>query len=258
MNVAQPNSSHNNRKSSINSSQDVWTRRFLNEGQLWGEHPSPPARYLTRTVLEHSSRIVEVGAGYGRDTNWFAENGHNVTAIDKASTALAVAPLALHEKIADNSVTYTTADFRRASLSAKSHDVFFSHRVLHLLGNNGITENFAKMAATVLKPEGTLLVTARNFKDFNKNQMKWVDRSQGVAEYRNDVEALGDRRGQTIYFWNKKKLTALFEDAFEGITFKEDQEMESVGNTNSDGSPVMTQYISILAKRKYTPNGNGH
>jgi len=235
------------------TSSDVWTRRFANEGAIWGNEPSPPGKFLTRKILEHSSRIVEVGAGYGRDTNWFAENGHSVTAIDRATTALMAAQGDLHDKINDGSVTYITADFRKASLGAKSHDVFFSHRVLHLLGNNGVVEAFGKMAANTLKPEGTLLVTARSFNDFKDSQMQWVDKQNGVATYRTDVESLGDRQGQTLHFWNDRKLRALFEDNFENIKTREDEEIESVSNFNANGAPVMTSYISIYATKKYTP-----
>jgi len=231
---------------------DVWERRFAEEGQIWGAEASPPARYLTRNLLDHSSNILEVGAGYGRDSNWFAENGHKVTAIDRAANALTIASSDLMSKISSRDVVYMAADFRDAAIGARSKDVFFSHRVLHLLGNNGVTEAFARMAAKSLKPDGQLLVTARSFSDFKPDQMQWVDEQQGVAEYRTDVDSLGDRAGQMLYFWNEERLTRLFGNDFQDITVKEDTEMESVSNVNPDGSPVLTHYVSIAAKRKYT------
>ncbi len=233
-------------------SSDVWERRFDSEGQLWGNEASPPAKYLTK-VLEHRSTILEVGAGYGRDSNWFVENGHTVTAIDKATNALSIASDDLKEKIHSENVSFIISDFRRASMGARSQDAFFAHRLLHLLGNNGTTQAFADMAAKVLKPDGRLLVTARSFNDFNPNQMMWADESQGVAKYRDDIESLGDRRGQNLYFWNEERITRLFEDDFEDITVKEDTEMESIGNVDDKGKPVLTHYVSISARRKYTP-----
>lgn len=232
--------------------QDVWEKRFRKEGRLWGDEPSPPARFLTNKVLDNKSYILEIGAGYGRDSSWFVESGHRVTAVDRAANALTIASEDLLSKIRTRDVVYMAADFRDAALGAKSQDVFFSHRVLHLLGNNGVTEAFARLAAKTLKPDGTLLVTARSFDDFNSDQMIWKDKEQGVAVYRDDIESLGDRRGQVLYFWDEDKLSNLFNENFEDMSFKADVEMESVNNTDKDGSPVMTKYISILAKRKYT------
>ena len=205
---------------------DVWTRRFRTEGQMWGNEASPPARFLTRRVLDHSSNIVEIGAGYGRDTNWFAENGHNVTAIERSHEALVIASNELKQKIDNGAVSFITSDFRKASLGNKSHDVFFSHRVLHLLGHNGVTESFARVASNVLKPEGKLLVTARSLQDFNDKQMVWEDQGSGIAKYRDDLPDLGDRRGQVLYLWSEEKLKNLFEASFENMAFKEDEEVE--------------------------------
>lgn len=239
---------HNNIEKSGLS--DVWERRFEQEGRIWGDEPSPPARFLTRNLLSHSSKILEVGAGYGRDSNWFVESGHKVTAIDRAANALTIASSNLHDKIRSRDIVYIAADFRDASMGEKTQDAFFSHRVLHLLGNNGVTEAFARMAAKVLKPEGKLLVTARSFHDFKSDQMQWIDKTQGIATYRNDVEALANRQGQILSFWNEAKLKDLFSPAFENLTFKDDEEIEAVNNVDNTGKNIMTSYISICATRK--------
>lgn len=233
---------------------DIWERRFEREGRIWGDSPSPPARYLTHKILTHSSKILEIGAGYGRDSNWFVESGHKVTAIDRAANALTVASEELLSKIRSRDVVYIAADFRDAAIGQKSQDVFFSHRVLHLLGHNGVTEAFARVAANVLKPDGHLLVTARSYNDFNPDQMEWEDKPRGIAKYRADVEKLGDRRGQILHFWDEKKLTTLFQDAFDNISIVEDTERESIKNIDDKGHPVLTHYVSISATRKYTSN----
>ncbi len=234
---------------------DVWERRFASEGRLWGDEASSPAKYFTRSVLQgNGARILEIGAGYGRDSNWFAENGHKVTAVDRAANALTVATSDLLDKIGSRDVIYVAADFRDASIGAKSQDAFFSHRVLHLLGNNGVVEAFATLAARSLKTEGRLLVTARSFDDFKPLQMDWIDEAAGVAKYKEDVAELGDRRGQTLYFWNEEKLRNLFENDFDDISIVNGQEIESVGNVDDDGLPIMTNYVSISARRKYTPS----
>lgn len=232
---------------------DVWERRFEQEGRLWGDDASPPAQYLTKRILSDNAKILEIGAGYGRDSGWFVESGHKVTAIDRAANALTIASESLLQKISSRDIVYIAADFRDAAIGAKTQDVFFSHRVLHLLGNNGVTAAFAKMAGKVLKPEGHLLVTARSFKDFNPDQMEWDNESQGIAKYRSDVEQLGDRRGQVLHFWNEQKLRDLFQDNFENITVKDGTEIESVNNLDNNGNPVLTHYVSISARRKYVP-----
>ena len=221
--------------------------------ELWGQDASPPARYFTRKILAQNSKILEIGARCGKDSNWFAENGHKVTAIDRCPNALAVASAELHSKIRSRDVVYIAADFRDAAIGTKSQDAFFSHRVLHLLGNNGVVEAFAGMAAKVLRPEGKLLVTARNYDDFNPDQMQWISEEQGIAKYRNDIPEFATRQGHNLYFWNEYKLDKLFSADFENISIINDDEIESQRNHDDSGTPVMTKYVSILATRKYTP-----
>lgn len=229
---------------------DVWERRFQNEGRIWGDAPSPPARFLTKKILTTKSKILEIGAGYGRDSNWFVESGHTVTAIDRAANALTIATPDLMKKIGSRDVVYIAADFRDAAIGEKTQDVFFGHRVLHLLGHNGVAEAFANMAAKVLKPEGKLLVTARSRHDFNEAQMHWIDENQGIAEYKKDIPGLEGRDGQRLYFWDENSLRALFSETFESISIVEDTEIESLSNLDRSGNPTLTTYLSISATRK--------
>ena len=216
----------------------VWSNRYEAEGKIWGDEASPSALIL-EDLLDSPSLIAEFGYGYGRDMRELAQMGHKVTGIEKSEVGEQMAKELLGKYIEAGQAHFLHGDFSTAPLGKEEYDAVESHRVLHLLGNNGLVRAFKKQAEKILKPEGLLVVSARNENDFNDTKMKWLDKEAGVAEYK-------DRPGHIISFWTDKRFEDTFSDKFNIESLKATTEIESQQNPEDS-------HITIMVARKKLP-----
>ncbi|MBN1548912.1 MAG: class I SAM-dependent methyltransferase, partial [Syntrophaceae bacterium] len=72
-----------------NLQQVKWEETFRAEEDLFGDDPSEPARIAAALFKKEGvSKLLELGAGQGRDTLFFAQQGFQVVALDYAATGL--------------------------------------------------------------------------------------------------------------------------------------------------------------------------
>lgn len=227
---------------------DIWSRRYLAEGHIWGDEASQTAEMLV-DHLQHPSRILEIGFGYGRDLTRLLQEGHNVTGVEKAAIGLAEATRQIQQYMDHGRAHLTLGDFTTTDPRPGGVDAVLSHRVLHLLGQNGLVSAFVNKTAAALKPGGLLFVSARDHRDFNPEQMNRHD--DGTITYREDVKKLGDRRGQLISLWDQARFEEAFSKKFDFIGFEQGNEPESINNVDADGKPVQTFYTIMKARKKF-------
>ncbi len=223
---------------------DLWDNRYSREGHIWGDEPSPTAEVLLEKLSEakiRSASILEIGFGYGRDTKEFCMAGHRISAFDVSEVGLREAKNSLPAHFAAGNVLFTCGDFSKAILPEGDFDALYSHRTLHLLGNNGLVRAFARSAAKAVVPEsGLLVVSARDIRDFDKSQMEMVDNDTAI--YKPEIEG---RRGQLISFWNEKRFETVFSPKFDIISLTPSEEMEAVNNPNKTA-----KFTIMVARRK--------
>ena len=66
-----------------------WETNFSSKPEMFGLEPSIPAVKATKFFKEKNIKnIVELGAGLGRDTIYFAQNSIKVQALDYSKTAI--------------------------------------------------------------------------------------------------------------------------------------------------------------------------
>lgn len=223
------------------SSPYVWDVRYAAEGHIWGDEPSLTGKTVVR-LLRPRSHVLEFGYGYGRDLQEILLHGHSAYGIEKSDVGHTEARRVLHQHIdSGQAQLLLIGDFTKASTPNEGFDAVFSHRVLHLLGKNGVVRAFNAHAARILKPDGLFVVSARNPKDFNPDQMEWIE--EGMAQYKPEFK---ERRGQIIRFWDEKAFRDTFSDNFDIETFIEGTEIESRKN------PVDTHFTIMVARRKHT------
>lgn len=68
---------------------DLWNRRYQERGAVWGIGPNQFV--ADRLAGATPIRVLDLGAGQGRNTIWLAQQGHQVTAVDVSDVAIAQA-----------------------------------------------------------------------------------------------------------------------------------------------------------------------
>ncbi len=219
----------------------LWDRRYRAEGHIWGDNPSVTAKHLV-DILRPSSKVLEIGFGYGRDLVLLLQEGHRIYGIEEAAYGLTEATRQLQQYMRNGNAHLILGAFNSADIQKESFDAVLSHRVLHLLGENGLTDAFARRAAYALRPGGLLYVSARNPNDFNKDQM--VMTGNNTAEYKDPA-----RKGQQISFWNKERFNKVFGDKFDIESLEDHTEIEATSN------PVPTHFTVMKAHKKKSDGG---
>lgn len=228
---------------------ELWNMRYNDDGILWGQNPSETVVLLKEALASLSDGvyrardIITVGAGYGRDEIFLAASGANITAFEVASNGVKLGKKLAKKNNVANRINWKEEDFSKTR-SRKVHDALLSHRTLHLLDDEQV-DGFVKKAATSVKEGGLVAISARNFSDFNPDQMRWLSEDNGIAEY-----TLPERDGHIVRFWNEARFRKHFGNDFEIELFKSGGELESEGNN------IRTKFTLMLAYKKVTSQTN--
>lgn len=117
-------------------------------------------------VLDHlpaSGKLLDLGAGQGQDSRFFAEYGFSVT-----STDLTPAPLELSKKLAEESgltMTFKEVDVaKELPFADEEFDVVYSHMALHYFDANTTQKVFSEISR-VLKPGGIFATLLNTIED---------------------------------------------------------------------------------------------
>lgn len=216
-----------------------WDNRYARWKRIWGDKPSPAVRNFLDSIDE-VSHVLEVGFGYARDSLAICQAGHSLEGLELSSVGLTDACSQMSQYIASGRASLTIGDFTSRRIAKGSFDALFVHRVIHLLGNNGLVDAFASKAAKVVKPGGLIVISARDKRDFDAAQM--IERSDGMVEYKPDVP---DRQGQLISLWDEARFRETFGDKFQILSLKESEEIEAVNNPNK-----LAKFTIMTAVRK--------
>jgi len=121
---------------------------------MFGLEPSIPAVKATKFFKENNIKnIVELGAGLGRDTIYFAQNSIKVQALDYSKTAI--------ESITDKAEKLNLAEFikskffdvrKKLPFEDNSIEGCFSHMLYCMALSNSDLENLNNEICRILKP----------------------------------------------------------------------------------------------------------
>ena len=75
----------------LNQQSQHWEKNFSSKPEMFGLEPSLPAKNSIKIFKENNiNKIIELGAGLGRDTIFFAKNLVHVTALDYSHSGIKV------------------------------------------------------------------------------------------------------------------------------------------------------------------------
>jgi len=183
----------------LNNQEEYWEINYANKPKMFGLAPSFAAEEALKIFKKKNiSSIVELGAGLGRDTIFFAKNNIKVEALDYSKTAVTSIKKKVEELNLSEFVSTKVFDVRK-KLPFKNNSIqgIFSHMLYCMSLKNLEVQNLNNEILRVLVKGGVNIYTVRNFEDGDyKNGVHIEDES-----YQND--------GFIINFFSKKKIEEL-------------------------------------------------
>tara|TARA_Y100000590_G_C15682472_1_gene1000327 strand:+ start:245 stop:901 length:657 start_codon:yes stop_codon:yes gene_type:complete len=176
-----------------------WEKNFLSKPEMFGLEPSKSAiKALKVFKKENITKIIELGAGLGRDTIFFAKNSIKVEAFDYSISAVNIIKKKVEENNLSEFVSTKIFDIRK-KLPFKNNLIqgCYSHMLYCMALTNLDIENLNNEICRILKPNGINIYTVRHTND---------------ADYKNGINRgkdLYENDGFIVNFFSKKKIINL-------------------------------------------------
>ena len=194
-------------KNILNRQSQHWETNFSNKPEMFGLEPSLPAKKALNIFKENNCfKIVELGAGLGRDSIYFGKNSINVTALDYSENGIKV----INEKIKKENLTSSISTLKfdiREDLPFESNsvDACYSHMLYCMALTQKDLDKLNSEIHRILKPGGINIYTVRNTDD--GDYKKGIHRGEDLYEI----------DGFRIHFFSKKTIQNLI-NGFENLS----------------------------------------
>jgi SAM-dependent methyltransferase len=186
-------------KDIVDAQHQHWQKMFDEKPEMFGAEPSDAARIAVEMFKkEGSRRILELGAGQGRDTLFFAQNGFLVHALDYAQSAVETIAVKARKFGLSGAITATQHDVRdRVPFDDEMFDGCYSHMLFCMALTTQNLEFLSDEVRRVLKPAGLNIYTVRNNHD--------PDYGTGIHRGE-DMYEVG---GFVVHFFSREKVMHL-------------------------------------------------
>ena len=179
---------------------------------MFGLEASEPAKKSLKIFQENSSKIIiELGAGLGRDSIFFAKNKISVNSLDYSKTGINI----INKKILDNNLQNITAkvfDIRKKlPFKDNSIDACFSHMLYCMALTSAELSYLNNEILRILKPNGFNIYTVRN--EYDGDYKNGIPRGEDMFEI----------DGFIVHFFTKEKVYSLM-DGFKNILLENFEE----------------------------------
>jgi ubiquinone/menaquinone biosynthesis C-methylase UbiE len=141
--------------------------------QSWIDNPNIFAEEIIKYIKE-GSRILDLGAGQGQDTRYFASKGFEVVSTDISDSALEVNRSKLTDDIKDKVIVQRLNIEERFPFNNSEFNVVYAHLSLHYFTLQKTKEIFGEIAR-VLKDDGMLVMLNNSITDPEYGQGKLIE-----------------------------------------------------------------------------------
>ena len=176
-----------------------WEKNFSSKPEMFGLEPSIPAKKsLELFKKQNITKIIELGAGLGRDTIFFAQNSIHVKALDYSLSGIKAINKKAEKLNLSNFISTKIFDVReKLPFEDNSVEACFSHMLYCMALTNNDLENLNHEIHRILKPKGINIYTVRhtNDGDFKKG----IHIGDDLYEY----------DGFIVHFFSKDKVKSL-------------------------------------------------
>ena len=176
-----------------------WEVNFSNKPEMFGLSQSIAAEKALKFFKKNKiNKIIEFGAGLGRDSVYFAKNLIHTTALDYSPAGIDI----IEQKIKKNNLTkyLSTKLFdirKKLPFEDNSIEACYSHMLYCMALSNHDLKNLNNEILRILKPGGINIYTVRHIKD---------------GDYKNGLpigEDLYENDGFIVHYFSKEKINSL-------------------------------------------------
>jgi SAM-dependent methyltransferase len=192
---------------------EVWNKVYKSDSTFFGEQPSNFALLCFNHMKANNvKKVLELGAGHGRDTIFFASNGIEVKALDYSVIAVEILERMAKEKRLP--IKSQIFDVKANPLPFQNgyFDAIYSHMLLNMRFSLEELHFIFSEIRRVLKPKGLNFFSVRNYND--KSYGKGIEVDKGTY----------DINGFEIRFFTEKEIQDLATEGFEILWIKEEYE----------------------------------
>ena len=218
-------------KKKLDQQSQHWEVNFSSKPEMFGLEPSIVAIKSIKLFKEKNIKnILEIGAGLGRDTIFFAQNSIKVKALDYIPSAIKIINENVTKKGLLNYVATKVFDIRKKlPLKDNSIEACFSHMLYCMALSTEEIKNLNNEICRVLKPNGINIYTVRHIED---------------GDYKNGIhigENLYENDGFIVHFFSEEKI----KDLSEGFNIIEIEKFE-------EGKFPRKLFKVVLEKKSFT------
>ena len=165
---------------------------------MFGLDPSYPAKKSLEIFKQNKiTNIVELGAGLGRDSIFFALNKLSICALDYSYSGINIINKKISGKNLNNLTTKVFDVRKKLPFKDNSIDACYSHMLYCMALTSKDLFNLNSEIFRILKPNGLNIFTVRN--EYDGDFQKGMPRGEDM--YEND--------GFIVHFFTKEKIWSL-------------------------------------------------
>ena len=186
-------------KKLLNQQSQHWESNFSSKPEMFGFEPSYSAKKALETFKKNNiSSIIELGAGLGRDTIFFAQNGIYVHAIDYSLSATNIIKKRSKENNLEALIKVENYDIRKKlNCDNENFQACYSHMLFCMALTNQDLKDLNQEILRVLKKDGFNIYTVRNHMDgdFKKGTHRGED--------------MYEMNGFIVHYFSENKIKSL-------------------------------------------------
>ena len=186
-------------KKLLNLQSQHWESNFSSKPEMFGFEPSYSAKKALEIFKKNNiTNIIELGAGLGRDTIFFAQNGIYVHAIDYSLSATNIIKKRSKENNLDTLIKVENCDIRKKlNCDNENFQACYSHMLFCMALTNQDLKDLNQEIFRVLKKDGFNIYTVRNHTDgdFKKGTHRGED--------------MYEMNGFIVHYFSENKIKSL-------------------------------------------------
>ena len=197
----------------LNQQSQHWEKNFSNKPEMFGLKASLSAKKALKLFQEKKiDKIIEIGAGLGRDTIFFAKNLIRTTALDYSSSGIKAINQKTNKENLSNYISTKLFDVReRLPFEDNSIEACYSHMLYCMALTTNDLEKLNNEIQRILKPGGINVYTVRHTNDGDFKKGVHV----GEDLYEND--------GFIVHYFSEEKVNSLLK-GFKNISIEKFEE----------------------------------